>query len=289
MKMIRNLVKRVTSDSTSNCVVCILRYTLLTGFFFNPFVGHCQHSKRSFSKTQHFTISKLIFVIDLLFFIFFTGMTLTYTYEIFQDCANINEKICCLHKWGDQIFTVSGLLCVLQFLVKIQSRLEELNTWAWLAENRQDLGIKNLICSSCTQALRRRNFCVIGFLFITHVFFFSLYIWVPNTETLSYSRRACIFLSGVTQFNITFQNSQQSVLMQIVTESLKKSISKRFTHRSDESLEVCVGRYVKFWMIFNGGYRCINKVFNPLIIVWLFLTVVVLIISFYLYSQNYYF
>jgi hypothetical protein len=127
-------------EPVKNCAVCILSNTLLIGHFITPILGSCKHSKRRFSNTQSFSISKIGLICDCFLFVFFGAMTFSYSYDTLQECVNLKEKIACLQLWGDQIFAVSGMNCMLCFLAQIKTRLEELNCWARLMEKSGSFG-----------------------------------------------------------------------------------------------------------------------------------------------------
>ncbi|KAJ3664005.1 hypothetical protein Zmor_008212 [Zophobas morio] len=289
MQALRNLARRLSLRNSSkpiqNCVVCIFFQTLLIGHFVSPIIGHCKHSKYTFSDTQFFAISKISLGLDIVFFLAFTGATFSYTYELSTECRNVKEKISCFQSWGDQMFALNGLICTLLFLGKIRKRVTDLNSWAWISENCQKFGIKHVLCRHCTKHLMKRNLFMIGWLVMINVFFICTYIWLSTKEALSYARKASIFMSAVVQFDIHFEYLQQTLLLYYIGKSLKKSVVRKFTERCEggtESLEDTIKEYVRFWLTYNDAHKFMTRLINPLPTVWIFFDVVILIINFYL-------
>jgi hypothetical protein len=275
-------------EPVKNCAVCILSNTLLIGHFITPILGSCKHSKRRFSNTQSFSISKIGLICDCFLFVFFGAMTFSYSYDTLQECVNLKEKIACLQLWGDQIFAVSGMNCMLCFLAQIKTRLEELNCWARLMEKSGSFGFTNIVCEYCTRGLKTRNWRLVVVMLGTIAFFVATrtYVWIQTASPLSMARDVSIFFSLIVQLNVVFQFTQKSDFLNCITESWKMSIFRKFRARLERGgvtdFEDSVKKYIRFGLALKENYNKINNFLSPTVLICLFTSAAILIINFYL-------
>ncbi|KYB28726.1 hypothetical protein TcasGA2_TC032427 [Tribolium castaneum] len=246
-----------------NCVVCVLTYTLFVGHYVTPIVGYCSHSNHRYSKTQYFAIVKISQIFDWILLLLYAGATFSYSNVVVEECSKVKNKIMCLHFWGDQIFSINGLLCMFFFLLQINTRLKNLNAWAHLIENRHSFKMENVICVHCTKNLMKRNFKLIAVLMAAILFFIGVQFWMSDMTPLDFTRRGSIFLSELIQCNIAFQFSQKSLFLLYITNSLKKSIVRKFRQRLEigTNLEDSLRNYTKFWIILKK-YQNLIRVLN---------------------------
>lgn len=264
---------KLPETKSSNCLVCLLQFSMKMAFFAVPLRGYCNHFRNEayFERTP---FAPIFFIIVNSALLLTQYITVKFTIDA---CGRTPSECVITSDWlsiiSCSIIVINTMFC------NLTSRIEELNTLTKIFECRKFYGINNLICYSCGKILQQNQKRLI-FLYIImsvlssvhgkylmpnpiHQFLLIVTFLIVNTQLMLIVRYKLLILRKI-------HNSIFKYLQVIVKCTIR-----------EYSLQTKIQRIQHLYIELYGTTKDLNDFLYPALFAWLGISTLALIFNIY--------